>query len=106
MIKIIETNTTLEDFTGELLPIDTQSRVIEVSSWEVYIDEIKYQKQVNKRSIIGYLIGVSFPKGATMKTFTYDDRRLMCTFNFYDGKFGLKTAYICENSDEMSVSFE
>jgi len=96
MIKVIETNTTLEDFYGELIPIDTQSRIIKVDNWNDYVEEIKQQKQVHRKSIIGTLEGVSFPKGATMKTFKSTDRNLLCTFYFYDKRFGLKTAYIVE----------
>ena len=50
MIKVIETNTTLEDFYGELIPIDTQSRIIKVDNWNDYVEEIKQQKQVHRKS--------------------------------------------------------
>lgn len=96
MEKVIETNISFDSLGGELIPKDTQSRVVEVENWDKYVEEIREQHQIHRKCIIGHLVGVSFPKGATMKTFNANDERLICTFCTYDGKFMMKTAYLCK----------
>ena len=92
MIKIIETNIIFKNLET---PCDVQSRIIEVKSWDDYVDEIKKQKQVNRHSLLGDLYGSSFPKGATMKYFDVNEHRLICTFYTFDNTLQMKTAYIC-----------
>jgi len=79
MIKIIETN--LSIFThqdGCEIIKDHQSRVIEVESWEDYIEEIKQSKSVVRNSIIGSLHGVTILPEARVENLTYDDFHLNC----------------------------
>lgn len=98
-MKIIETSTKILETT--LIPIETQSRVIEIENWQDYIDEVTNKRQVNRESIEGNnLVGVSFPKFAKLKSFYADERSLMCTLYLWSGNqslnnnFILKTAYI------------
>lgn len=93
MIKIIETNIVFKDIEH---PYDVQSRIIEVDSWENYVDEIKGQKQVDRHSLIGDMYGVSFPRYATMRYFNANDRMLICTFYSFDYTLQMKTAYILQ----------
>lgn len=97
MIKIIETNINFADGDNDIvvdIPYDVQSRVIEVDNWDDYVKEIENQEQVNRVSIIGNVIGVSFPKGATIKAFNNTNKSLVCVAELYNGRKIIKTAYV------------
>ena len=66
-----------------------------------YVDEIKNQRQVFRTSINRDYTGVSFPKGAIVKRFEANNQMLICSFNLYNGRHMLKTAYICEQKRQF-----
>ena len=90
-VKIIEAKI-IHDYQSK--PMYVQSRVIEVDSWEKYVEEIKQQKQINRKSIIGYSEGVSFPKSATTKSLKWDNKSLLCEFYLWNKTLVLQTAYV------------
>jgi len=73
MIKIIETNL-LINLVGEIK--DHQARVIEVESWEEYIQEIKDVKSVSRNCFIGILHGTTIPREVGVENLVYDDDHL------------------------------
>ena len=75
MIKIIETNLSVD---GENTIKDHQSRVIEVDSWDEYIQEIKTSKTVVRNSVLGSLHGTTIAHNAKVVNLTYDDCHLDC----------------------------
>jgi len=90
MIKVIETNLSLDDNNNI---IDHQSRVIEVESWEDFIDEIKESKTIIRNSILGCLSGCSIPRESKVVNLKYNDRNLSCDVYNYLGKKGKKLVY-------------
>jgi hypothetical protein len=85
VVRVIETNLSLND-TGEI--VDHQSRVIEVESWETFINEIQEAKTVIRPSVIGNLHGTSIPIQSNVEDIMYDDFHLSC--NIYNHR-GIKT---------------
>jgi len=77
MIKIIETNLSLDDNDNDNI-IDHQSRVIQVESWEDYINEIKEGISVFRKSILGCLSGCTIPKQSRVENLIYDNLHLLC----------------------------
>ena len=75
MIKIIETNLSL-DGNGNI--VDHQSRVIEIEIWEDYVNEIKENISVFRKSILGCLNGYTIPKKSEVSNIIYDDFHLSC----------------------------
>jgi len=76
MIKVIETNLSL-DYDDNI--IDHQSRVVEVESWEDYINEIKEGISVFRKSILGCLDGYTIPtKQSRVENIICDDFHLSC----------------------------
>ena len=75
MIKLIETNLSIGN---ENIIKDHQSRVIEVESWEEYIQEIKDAKAVGRSSVLGSLHGNTIPSYATVRNLVYDENHLSC----------------------------
>ena len=75
MIKVIETNLSID---GENTFKDHQSRVIEVESWENYIEEIRTSKTVVRNSILGNLCGATILHNAKVENLIYDDFHLDC----------------------------
>jgi len=75
MIKVIETNLSID---GENTIKDHQSRVIEVNSWEEYIQELKDAKAVHRNSIIGSLHGNTIQSDSKVENLKYDDFHLDC----------------------------
>ena len=75
MIDIIETNLALNN-SDEI--VDHQSRVIEATSWEDYIEEILSSKAISRHSKIGNLIRNSIPKNAEVMNIKYDEKHLSC----------------------------
>jgi len=72
MIKIIETNISIYADENEYLRIinDFQSRVIEVYSWEDYVQEIEESESVYRNSVIGNLHGVTIPEDSVVENLT------------------------------------
>jgi hypothetical protein len=89
MVKVIETNLSIEDNCIK----DHQSRVIEVDSWESYVEEIKEKTQVYRKSIIGYLEGVSIPYCTIDKWLYCDDFHLALDFQLDNGMMRKRLAY-------------
>jgi len=75
MIKVIETN--LSMYTKHTIK-DFQSRVIEVDSWDEYIQEIKDAKMVIRNPVFGSLYGTTIPHDVKVENLTYDDFHLDC----------------------------
>ena len=69
MIKVIETNLSLDENENIL---DHQSRVIEVESWDSFIEEIKNGETICRKSILGCLDGCSIPKKSKVENLIYD----------------------------------
>jgi len=90
MIKVIETNLSVD---GENTIKDHQSRVIEVESWEEYIQEIKDSKVVVRNSVFGSLHGTTIPNGAKIYDLIYDDKHLSCEVGNRFGIMSKKLAY-------------
>jgi len=85
MIKVIETNLSIDNNDNIA---DHQSRVIEVESWEKFINEIKEGKTVSRMSICGCLDGCTIPRESKVVNIKYDDIHLSCDVYNY---FGVKT---------------
>lgn len=78
MTKVIETNLSLNPNDGVTI-VDHQARVIEVESWESYVEEILSGDMVYRASIIGKKMeGYSFPKGV-IEDFKSDEYHLSYT---------------------------
>jgi len=75
MIKVIETNLSICKDGCDTIK-DHQSRVIEVESWEEYIQEIKDSKVSTRNSIIGSLHGTTIPSESKVYVLNYDDKHL------------------------------
>jgi hypothetical protein len=84
MVKIIETNISLND---DGIQADFQSRVIEVDSWELFVDEIKSGETKNRTACIGYLTGLSLPRQTKIESIKDDGFHLSCDFT---NRFGCK----------------
>lgn len=85
MIRVIETNLSM-DYENNIK--DHQSRVIEIDSWEEFIDEIINAKTVLRNSSIGSLHGCTIPRQSKVENLIYDDIHLSCdVYNFA----GMKT---------------
>lgn len=91
MVKIIETNISVDDNAN---PGDAQSRVIEVSSWEDYVNEIREGKCVNRNSVIGNLMGVSLPKKCKINFIVENERSMVYIISLWDNSEIWKTAYL------------
>ncbi|MEL3959506.1 hypothetical protein NST17_20350 [Caldifermentibacillus hisashii] len=91
MVKVIETNLSLQ-VNNDI--IDHQSRVIEVDSWESYVNEIKECKTVTRNSIIGNLHGTTLPRESRVDNLQYDDFHLQCDVYNYAGMRTKKLVYL------------
>jgi len=69
MIMVIETNIYDQDF---------QSRVIEVESWESYVEEIKNKIAIKRSSVIGHCYGISIPKECIISDLVVTNYKLSC----------------------------
>jgi hypothetical protein len=93
MIKIIETNLSMD---GDIIK-DHQSRVIEVESWDEYLDEIKEYKCVSRLDMFYNLNGCTLPKNCRIDKLVYDDFHLSCdVYSFYNNMKTKKLAYKAE----------
>lgn len=88
MVKVIETNLSLQ---ADDSIIDHQSRVIEVGSWDEYVNEIKEGETINRD---GTMYGVSIPRESRIKNFKSDDFHLSCDIYNYANKKTKKLAYL------------
>lgn len=93
MIKIIETNLSIDD--NNIIQ-DHQSRVVEVNDWYNYVEEIRNNKSVNRIDILGSLHGGTLPDTATIENFTYDEFHLTCDFT---NNFGIKSKKLAYKLD-------
>jgi hypothetical protein len=90
MIKVIETNLSLN--SDDIIQ-DFQSRVIEVESWESFINEIEQAKTISRISVMGCLEGASIPREAKVENLIYDDFHLSCDVITRIGFKSKKLAY-------------
>lgn len=87
---------------GDLIfnDFDLQSRVIEYSSWDDYVNLYKnYSGEVVEKginSIFKGLYGAILPKGIEILELTHDDHKLVCYFKYSDGRFNKKVSVICK----------
>lgn len=91
MVKIIETNTTLQE---DNTLIDFQSIVIEIDSWNDFVDEIKKRKSVSRMASIGSLHGVTLPSEVEVLDEKCDHQHLSVTFRNPMGIKMMKLAYL------------
>lgn len=91
MIKIIETNLSIDENN---IIRDHQSRVIEVDSWDEYIQEIKNSKAIYRSSIIGSLHGNTIQNDSKVENLIYDDFHLSCDVINRYGIISKKLAYL------------
>ena len=87
MIKVIETNLSLYKDGMDTIK-DFQSRIIEVNSWDEYVQEIKDSKVVVRSPILGSLRGTTIPHDTKVYDLTYDDFHLDCDVV---NQFGIKS---------------
>lgn len=73
MVKIIETNISM---SGEDKLIDNQSRVIEMDSWNEYVENIKNSRGVNKQCTLGELYGMTLPHNCKVTELNFTDRNV------------------------------
>lgn len=95
MVRVIETNLSVND---DDKIIDHQSRVIEVETWESYIDEILEAKTVIRQSLYGNLHGNTIPRGAKIRNMVYDDFHLRCDIYSATGMKTKKLAYLVDKN--------
>ena len=76
MAKVIETNLSLNPNDG-LTILDHQARVIEVESWESYIEEVLTGDAVYRKAALGIdMEGYSFPQDGIIEEFKSDEHHL------------------------------
>ena len=90
MVKIIETNLTIDK---DIIK-DHQSRVIEVESWESFVDEVKNAKFIMRTSIIGCAYGNSVPRSSKVENFISDENHFSCDIYNYAKLKTRKLAYL------------
>ena len=90
MEKVIETNLMLKQGCDIK---DHQSRVIEVESWDEYLDEIKNGKCVTRMACIGNMYGCTIPKGCNVLDFVSDENHASCTVVLWNGTITKKLMY-------------
>jgi hypothetical protein len=88
MVKVIETNLSFWD-KDEIS--DYQSRIIEVESWEDFVNEIKEGKSVDRK---GTLWGLTLPRICKIENFKYDEKHLSCDVITSDDFKRKKLAYL------------
>jgi hypothetical protein len=90
-VKVIETIMWME--TGYF-----QSRVIEVKSWDEYIQEIKDSNHISRDACLGNLCGYTVPfykKDTRLEVVMYDPKELIVfEFTTFDGKLIRKMSYL------------
>lgn len=94
MIELIETNISLNS-NGELA--DHQSRVIEVDSWDKYMNDLKECKPVHYD---GTMVGFTVPRQSQIENLKYDKSHASCTVTNYCGDKTLKLVYKINKTGE------
>lgn len=97
MRKVIETNISLDNVGNQA---DFQSRVIEVESWESYIEEIKNPTSKVKSDVFGCLNGTIMPRFTKASNLVYSDFHLSCYFSNQFGLNGKKLAYLIDERNK------
>lgn len=91
MFKVIETNLSMLNDTI----VDHQSRIVEVESWESYIEEFKTIKSINRKSLGGCGNGATIPKHIIrVSDLKYNDFHLSADVHFENGWVTKKLAYL------------
>lgn len=90
MVKVIETNLSID---GNLIK-DHQSRVMEVESWESFVNEIKEKKTTIRNSCLGNLSGCTIPRESKIENLIYDEVHLSCDVYNFVGNKTKKLAYL------------
>ena len=93
MNRIIETNISIDD-KGQIA--DHQSRIIQVESWESYIEEIKSGETKYRMSYLGNVHGCSLPKFCRVDNLVFDDFHMSCNVWNYANMLTKKLAYLFE----------
>jgi hypothetical protein len=93
--KVIETNLSLDD-SGEI--VDFQSRIIEVKSWNEYVNEIGNAESLFRISYVGNMLGNSLPKSARVENFSSNEKSLTCDVYSFSGVRTKKLAYLAERN--------
>ena len=91
MILVIETNLSLDKEDNIK---DYQSRVIEIESWDDFINEVKEAKCIIRSAYLGGMYGNTIPRSAKVENLIYDDFHLTCDVYNYAGQKTKKLAYI------------
>jgi len=91
LINIIETNISTD---GNIRMVDFQSRIIEVDSWDSYVNEIGNGDSVSRRASVGWQDGYSILPGCRIENFSYNDHTLKCDVYNRDGLHSKKLAYL------------
>jgi hypothetical protein len=90
---VIETNLTIDD-KGNIA--DHQSRIIQVDSWDSYIEEIKTGVTKCRTSYLGNLWGNSLPRYCKVENLVYDELHLSCDVWNYANMLTKKLAYLVD----------
>lgn len=91
MKKVIETNISLDNMGQQA---DFQSRVIEVESWELFIEEIKSGKSVTRNCKVGSSFGTSVPRFGKISNLKFDENHISCDITNIFGLQTRKLAYL------------
>ena len=92
MVKIIETNLSMDGYDKIC---DSQSRVIEVESWDSYLDEIAGGECVARECIIGNMYGFTIPQSATIiENLSWNEQSMRCDVYNSHGVKTTKLAYL------------
>jgi len=91
MVKVIETNLSID---GNDNIKDHQSRVIEVESWDGYIEEIRNRETITREACIGGMYGCTIPRSATIENLISDEIHLLCDVYNYMKSKTKKLAYL------------
>lgn len=88
MIKIIETRLSIKDIDKL---VDHQARIIEIESWDEYINEIKEGKSIFRH---GSMHGETISPKSTMENLIFDDFHLSCDIINFVGMKSKLLAYM------------
>ncbi|MGG0667805.1 hypothetical protein ABE073_04665 [Lederbergia citrisecunda] len=87
MVKVIETNLSLNS-NDERAILDHQGRVIEVESWESYVEELFSGETVYRKALFGdKMEGYSLPVDAIIDDFKSDEYHLSYHATTSDRKY-------------------
>ncbi len=100
MDKIIETHLSTS-ISGEF---DHQSRVIEVESWEDYIEDIKNKKSVEYQDLLGSMSGRTLPiRDFEIRSLRFDEYHASCTIINFKGQITEKVMYRIGNRKSANM---